>query len=414
LKELQKSLSEIGLNLIVRKGKVQAELADLIKATKASSIFWNRIYDPDIANRDTQIKAHFKSKGIEVKSFAGSLLCEPWDVQNGSGKPYQVFTPFWKAIKDRKFASPLPAPSAKKQSYDFKLQSLAIDDLKLVSKINWHSKFPERWQAGERSALSKLNNFLSTKVSNYNEQRNFPSVTGVSELSPHLHFGEISPLTIWHAALNYSNSEPFMRQLGWRDFAHHLLFHFQDTVREPLRSDFKNFPWEVNSDLLSAWQKGMTGYPIVDAGMRELWTTGIMHNRVRMIVGSFLVKHLLQPWQAGADWFWDTLVDADLANNVMGWQWVAGCGADAAPYFRIFNPVLQSEKFDAEAIYIKKYIPELSAVPAKYIHEISAAPIEVLKQAGVVLGKDYPLPIVGLQEGRDRALNAYQKIKRKA
>ena len=396
LSHFQKKLNG---KLVILTGEPKKVLTKLISEHKINKVVWNRLYEPDLVKRDTEIKSDLKKAEIEVKSFSGHLLMEPFKAFNSTGKPYQVFTPYWKYLLTQyQHTAPLKAP----KKIDFiDAQGLSIEELKLLPKLDWADGFGEYWNWG----LSKEN----FNPARYKELRDFPAISATSRLSPALHFGELSPRMIWDKYLEgrgFNSVEPYLRQLGWRDFAHHLLFHFPHTVSKPMRADFEKFPWKKNKKYLLAWQQGRTGYPIVDAGMRELWKTGWMHNRVRMIVGSFLVKNLLQPWQDGAEWFWDTLVDADLANNTMGWQWIAGCGADAAPYFRVFNPVLQGEKFDAEGEYVKKWVPELREVPAKWIHKIWEAPEEIAK-----LAKKYPKPIVDLAESRDSALDAYSRLK---
>jgi deoxyribodipyrimidine photo-lyase len=289
--------------------------------------------------------------------------------------------------------------------------SLEIAELGLEPKIDWAGGLREAWEPGEAGARKQLHNFIGEAIAVYSAERDRPSHPGTSRLSPHLHFGEISARQIWKAAKDKPGADAYLWEIGWREFAYHLLFHYPSTTREPLRPEFRDFPWTVDSKNLNAWTKGKTGYPIVDAGMRELWHTGWMHNRVRMVVASFLVKDLLTSWQEGAAWFWDTLVDADLANNTLGWQWCAGCGADAAPYFRVFNPVLQSEKFDPEGTYVRRWIPELARVPTPWVHKPWLAPRAVLAEAGLELGKQYPAPIIDHQLARQRALAAFASLK---
>ena len=418
LLSLEKSLADKGGNLLIKAGDSLDELTRLIEEFNPTLICWNRLYDPKLIKRDKEIKGSLRETGIEVKTFNSALLCEPWEVQNSSKKPFQVFSPFWKfIIKNFECPKPLSAPKEIK-TFKYLPSAKTIGDLNLLPKIPWDEGFCDHWKPGEESAIKSLKKFLKTPVDSYKESRNLPDRVGTSRLSPHLHFGEISPRQIyWQTRREFGSDNPdaecFLSEIGWREFAHHLLYHFPETTKKPLKDAFKKFPWKKKKKDLVAWQKGKTGYPIVDAGMRELWHTGWMHNRVRMIVASFLVKHLLQPWQEGAKWFWDTLVDADLASNTLGWQWTAGCGADAAPYFRVFNPLLQGEKFDKQGLYVRKWLPEISKLPNKWIHKPWEAPKEVLQDAEVVLGKNYPKPIVGLMEGRDRALDAYEEIKGK-
>ena len=415
LSSLEKSLNEIDSYLVIRKGEPEEEIAKFVESENIDSIFWNRLYQPSDIKRDKKIKDRYSKTTVDVKSFNGSLLIEPWNILNSSNKPFQVFTPFWKKL-NREYIPPKLLPKPKKVvSPKLKLKSIKVKELNLLPKITWDKEFYNQWTPGETGAKKFLDSFLSKKVDSYQEERDFPRISATSRLSPYLHFGEISPKQIWLKAekkLETGKSiEPYLRQIAWRDFAHSMLFHFPATTNKPLREKFSKFPTIKSAKSLRAWQEGKTGYPIVDAGMRELWVTGWMHNRVRMIVGSFLVKHLLQSWQKGAEWFWDTLVDADLANNTFGWQWIAGCGADAAPYFRIFNPILQGEKFDKQGDYVKKWIPELSELPKQYLHKPWEAPKAVLLEAGIELGVDYPFPIVDHQEARARALEAYDELK---
>lgn len=391
----------------------------------AGAVFWNRRYEPAAIARDKEIKSTLKAKGLTVDTYNGALLLEPWQVATKEGKPYQVFTPYWRTCLSQlqvELEPPIEAPKAliakkiAKLSFESKLE-----ELQLLPHIKWEKGITDAWMPGEKGALKQLDKFLNDGLDDYSEMRNRPDIEGVSRMSPHLHFGEISPRSLWfiikEKAEHFKNEKSkaaalsYLREVGWREFSHHLLYYFPQTPTEPLRGDFKLFPWEENPVALRAWQKGLTGYPIVDAGMRELWHTGIMHNRVRMIVASFLVKHLRLPWLAGAQWFWDTLVDADLAQNTMGWQWSAGCGADAAPYFRVFNPILQGEKFDTDGAYVRKWVPELAKMKSKYIHRPWEAPPLELIAAGVTLGGNYPLPIVEHGEARNLALAAFQKLK---
>lgn len=371
--------------------------------------------------RDNGTKESLQCAGIEAESFNAALLHEPWTVQNKSGRPFQVFTPFWRhclALEDPPAALPapriLPAP-------DQWPASLELDRLKMEPTLNWADGIRATWQPGEAGAAAQLGRFLKESFHGYGEQRNRPDLPGTSRLSPHLHFGEISPRQVWHALRRSAEQRglpqtawrhsQFLAELGWREFSHHLLFHFPTTTTEPLRPEFLGFPWRKNPEHLKAWQEGRTGYPLVDAGMRELWTTGWMHNRVRMVAASFLVKDLRISWQEGAAWFWDTLVDADLAQNTLGWQWTAGCGADAAPYFRVFNPTSQGEKFDPNGDYVRKWCPELARIPTAWIHRPSEAAQSILQQAGVALGRNYPTAIVSHAIAREIALEAYSRIK---
>ncbi|HEX5398104.1 MAG TPA: deoxyribodipyrimidine photo-lyase [Verrucomicrobiae bacterium] len=421
LAALDKSLREAGSRLIFRHGPTLQTLNGLVQETGATAVFWSRRYEPAVIARDSEVKESLRTAGLKAESYNAALLHEPWAVKNKSGSPFQVFTPFWKhclALDEPR--RPLPAPDSIAAPAKWP-KSLALAELELEPKFPWADGIRAEWSPGETGAQHNLNSFLATAVSDYSEKRNRPDLTGTSRLSPYLHFGEISPHQIWHevkryalerglAAAQWHNSQ-FLAELGWREFAHHLLFHFPRTPAEPLRPQFRKFPWHQDAALLRAWQQGRTGYPIVDAGMRELWGTGWMHNRVRMIAASFLVKDLLQSWQDGARWFWDTLVDADLANNTLGWQWSAGCGADAAPYFRIFNPVSQGEKFDPHGDYVRRWCPELAKLPPQWIHQPHVAPEEILDQAGVALGRNYPRPMVNHATARELALKAFSQIR---
>ena len=365
LTALSADLEKRGLRLIVRRGPAAETLTRLVAETGAGALFWNRRYEPAAIARDQEVKAKLRGQGIVAESFNGSLLFEPWTVRNSSGKPFRVFTPFWKACMER--AIPPKVADAPKRLHAPKSwpSGVAIDTLELLPKIDWAGGLREAWQPGEAGAAAQLKRFLD-EPAEYESRRDRPDVAGTSRLSPHLHFGEIGPAQIWRAA---PASQPYLRQLVWREFAHHLLFHFPESAEQPLRPEFAAFPWKSDPAALRAWTRGQTGYPLVDAGMRELWHTGWMHNRVRMVVASFLVKHLLIGWREGAAWFWDTLVDADLANNTLGWQWVAGSGADAAPYFRIFNPTLQAEKFDPDGAYMRHWAPDSGALTPIVEHD---------------------------------------------
>jgi deoxyribodipyrimidine photo-lyase len=421
LAALDKKFRELGSKIIFRRGPTLETLRALVKETGATAVFWNRRYEPAVIARDAKIKDALRADGLKADSYNAALLFEPWTIKNKSEKPFQVFTPFWKHCltldephEPLRVPEKIPAPEKWPAS-------LALDDFGFEPKIKWAEGFRAEWKPGEAGAQKNLEKFLAAAFASYSEQRNRPDLTGTSRLSPHLHFGEISPRQIWHALKNFAEKKglskiqwynsQFLAEVGWREFAHHLLFHFPRTTDEPLRREFEKFPWREDQKLLRLWQKGLTGFPIVDAGMRELWTTGWMHNRVRMIVASFLVKDLLLPWKRGAEWFWDTLVDADLAQNSLGWQWTAGCGADAAPYFRVFNPTTQGEKFDPNGDYVRRWCPELARLPAEWIHQPHAAPAEILHAAKVELGKNYPAPIVDHAAARDAALAAFAKLK---
>lgn len=427
LAALAEALGKQGVTLELRRGSSAATLLELARDTGAKHVVCNALPEPHLQKRDASVSAELLHHGVKLESFDGAyLLHDPDRGLNGQGKPYQVFTPFYKsrlaaappdspypAPKRLRGFQPLPRPAkaALATSTDPGTSpSQALASLGLLPRIPWYAGFTQGGRPGEAAARKRLHDFLRDQADAYVADRDFPFRDGVSRLSPHLHFGEIGPREVWWAASQAEPpgiATPWIRQLWWREFAHHLLHHFPHTPQEPLRPAFTRFPWRRDAKALRAWQRGQTGYPLVDAGMRELWATGIMHNRVRMVAGSFLVKHLLLPWQDGASWFWNTLTDADLANNTMGWQWVAGSGADAAPYFRIFHPVTQSEKFDAKGDYIRQWVPELARLPAPLIHKPWEAPPIDLAAAGITLGRDYPHPIVDHRFARERALAAY-------
>jgi deoxyribodipyrimidine photo-lyase len=394
-------------------------LITLIKAKDIKRVVWNRCYEPWQIKRDAKIKAQLSELGVEVKSFNANLLWEPWQVLKKDGTPYKVFTPYYRrgCLSQSAPRVPVAAPQNLEIQYHEELNQ-SIDSLGLMPDIDWYETMSSLWQPGELGASQKLSEFLPTGAKQYKAKRDFPSLGATSKLSPHLHFGEISPNQIWYAAIDSLDGNAddvgldcYLSELGWREFSHYLLFHFPTIPTENFSAKFNHFPWRKDDKSLVAWQKGQTGFPIIDAGMRELWQTGTMHNRVRMVVGSFLVKNLLLDWREGERWFWDCLLDADLAANSASWQWVAGTGADAAPYFRIFNPLLQGQKFDPKGEYVRHYCPELSKVPDKFIHNPWDAPKQIMEYAKVELGKDYPLPIVDLKASRQRALDALAQSK---
>ncbi len=432
LMAFEDALRQKGATLLIRQGDRREVLLKLARDLGINEIFANKIYEPSWIESDKRITEALGESGIELDLYPGSLLYDPFVIKTGQGNPFQVFTPFWKAclLRDSSPASPLAEPE---QIPSFQtLKGSSVSDLKLLPSIHWDNGIKDSWTPGPEGARQALEDFVMDALSDYSIGRDVPSTLGTSRLSPFLHFGEISPRMIWHAVRRHSaasksakksaagpnanktlsSEDIYLKELGWREFAHHILCNFPQSADQALGPDYNNFPWSINDAHLSAWKKGLTGYPLVDAGMRELWQTGWMHNRVRMVVASFLVKHLLQPWQDGARWFWETLVDADLPNNSMGWQWSAGSGADAAPYFRIFNPVLQGEKFDPHGEYVRKWVPEIATLPDAYIHKPWMTPSIILQSSKIEIGKTYPAPIVDHSFARQRALEALSQLKK--
>lgn len=421
LAHLQQALAARGSHLIIRRGPALEALTELLGETGAEAVFWNRLYEPDLVARDRGIKASLQEMGVQAVSRRAALVCEPWELATGAGAPYRVFTPFWRALESRHQIPEPVSPPVRLPGPDRWPASSSPAALGLVLKqARWSDKLGGYWQPGEAGALQRMEVFLERILAGYGESRDRPEEDGVSALSPHLHFGELSPARAWQRVRAQMVAEPetqrggeaWLRELGWREFAHHVLFHFPDTPDEPLYRRWRHFPWRENPEaFLETWCRAETGVPIVDAAMRQLWETGWMHNRLRMIVASWLVKNLRVPWQEGARWFWDTLVDADLANNTLGWQWSAGCGADAAPYFRIFNPFSQSRRFDPQGRFLRRWLPELAALPDAHIHAPHEAPQAVLEEAGVTPGRDYPRPMVDYRQSRQEALAAAEKVR---
>lgn len=415
LRALASDLEERGSTLILRRGDSLAELQRLITETGADALFMNRLFEPDAFERDADIAHALQADGVACHGFNGALLCPPGAVLNGSGQPYKVFTPFLRALLG-KFEPPasteaplhMLTPSANSDH----LNRWALHPI----QPDWSGGFD--WVPGENGAWAALSGFIADGLKSYSRGRDVPGLSATSRLSPHLHWGEISP---WRAVRDAraaaengrvpaAEAEKFVAEIGWRDFSAHLLHHFPFIEAKAFRPEYDAMPWRDDPTALQGWQRGQTGYPLVDAGMRQLWATGWMHNRVRMVVASFLVKHLMIDWREGETWFWDTLVDADLASNVQNWQWVAGSGADAAPYFRIFNPTAQGQKFDGDGTYVRRWVPELRRLPNKWIQAPWTAPPEVLRDAGIRLGHDYPRPIVDHDEARARALGALKTV----
>jgi deoxyribodipyrimidine photo-lyase len=421
LSRLDEDLRRVGSRLILRRSHDSCEeLLAVARACAATHVVWNRRYEPAIVARDRRVKSEAQEAGLEARSFNGALLQEPWTVKPKAGAAYRVFSAFWRHVLSLPDPLPplsipnrLPAPQCWPAS-------LPLERLELLPRFDWAGGLRAAWKPGIDSAHATLQRFLDQAFDEYGSLRDRPDTAGTSRLSPHLHFGEISPREVWHAARRIAldrgrhstwRESQFLTELGWREFAYHLLYHFPHLPDRALNSRFAAFPWKSDAAALSAWQRGVTGYPIVDAGMRQLWHAGWMHNRVRMIAASFLVKDLLLPWTQGARWFWDTLVDADLASNTLGWQWVAGCGPDAAPYFRIFNPLTQATRFDPNGTYVRGWVPELARLPREWIHQPWAAPRQVLIDAGVRLGSTYPERLIDHNLARLAALNALATIK---
>jgi deoxyribodipyrimidine photo-lyase len=411
---LSKSLEQRGNKLLLRSGPIVDVIRGLFSELNVESIYFHHSVLPGEAEIETELAELCNEKKIECKRFKGELLFEPKNIATGSGTPYKVFTPFWRAcLNQPKPTKSSPVPKTIPGPKQFP-NSDTLENWKLLPKNpDWAAEFNKLWHPGEEHVSDVLDVFIKGPIGSYKKMRDYPAIQGTSKISPYLAFGNISIRELWHKADGHEGADFYQRELGWREFCYYLLAHWPQIIEEPFQEKFKNFTWEENNDYLKAWQQGKTGYPIIDAAMRQLWQTGWMHNRLRMVVGSFLVKNLRLHWHHGANWFWDTLLDADLANNTGGWQWVAGTGADAAPYFRIFNPVTQSEKFDKDGDFIREFVPELSNMPKKYIHNPSSAPKEVLKDAGVTLGKTYPKAIVDLKTSRQIALDAYTNLQNK-
>ena len=423
LAALTADLARLRTGLHIYRGAAGALVPKLAKATGATGVFWSRRYGAAERAVDTAVKSALHDAGIAAESCNDHLLIEPWEIKTKAGEPFKVFTPFWRTVRAVGDPSlPLPSPkSLRAAEAPASPKPTTQDSLSLLpTKPNWTGGLRETWTPGEAGARKQLSLFIAKRLPTYAASRDRPDLAFTSGLSPHLRFGEISPRQVWHATARaaedgsapHGDAEKFLSELGWREFSYYLLFHHPDLATANFDDRFDAFPWAKDTKTLRAWQRGRTGYPIVDAGLRELWHTGVMHNRVRMIAASFLIKHLLIDWRRGEQWFWDTLVDADPANNPASWQWVAGSGADAAPYFRIFNPVLQGTKFDPEGAYVRRWVPELAKLPPKHIHQPWEVPAGVLEAAGIALGRDYPHPIVALDEGRARALAAFDRIKR--
>lgn len=419
LAALQRAVAARGGTLILRRGRAEDALPAFVRECAAAEVHWSRCYEPFAVERDKRLKTALAKTGVAVESHNAALLHEPWTLRTGLGGPFKVYSAFWRAaLAVGPVALPKPAPKRIPAPQTLPASDELDDWGLLPRRPDWAAGLRASWTPGETGARTRLDAFLDAALGGYAMRRDRPDCAFTSRLSPHLHFGEIGPRQVWAAVERSLEERPqdrsdagkFQSELGWREFAAHLLFHFPELAEQNWRPSFDQFPWAADEAAITAWQRGETGYPIVDAGMRELWATGWMHNRVRMVVASFLIKDLLVHWRRGEEWFWDTLVDADLANNAAGWQWVAGSGADAAPYFRVFNPVTQGAKFDPDGAYVRRWIPEIAALPDKHIHAPWEAPLSVLADAGIQLGRTYPAPIVDHAKARLRALAAYKQI----
>ncbi len=416
LQRLSDSIERLNGNLVVAKGGSQATLERLIKIYKVTHVYWNRLYEPSVTRRDSSIKKSLKEHGIKCASFNASLLTEPWQILTAQATPYKVFSAYWRTARPELRNAQIPLPVISELSNTHDAETLLVEDLGLRPAVNWYGGLEQTWTPGEEGALRNLDRFLDEALRGYDKHRDFPAKAGTSRLSPHLHFGEISPRQILWPLVELADQsagvekdlERFVAELGWREFAHYVLYHFPETQTQPLDRRFESMDWrddDTVDERLERWKKGQTGIPIIDAGMRELWHTGWMHNRVRMIVASLLTKNLGVHWLVGARWFWDTLVDANLANNTMGWQWTAGCGVDAAPYFRVFNPILQAARFDPDGSYIRKWVPELAGRDDKTVFNgVFSNPQSM----------GYPVPMVDIKQSRAQALSRWEMIKNSA
>ena len=414
LKNFREKLNQFNINLEIVNANSYKEVFETISRKKGFSIYWNKVYEPNFLTFDKKISMALESKNVNFKIFKGNLLNEAHEIKKNDNTPYKVFTPFWKVSEkfflDKEFIHKQKIKT-KEKKINFLSDTKNLDSL--LSKKKWHLNFEKFWNPSEETALENIKYFIENSMSNYGENRDIPNTDGTSKMSPFLAFGQIHVETIWEECqkvkIKNSGYRKYINELGWREFSHSLINYFPEMLKGNLRKDFDNFPWQENKNHLAAWKKGLTGYPIVDAGMRELYKTGWMHNRVRMITASFLVKHLRINWQEGEAYFRDCLLDFNEANNIAGWQWVAGCGADAAPYFRIFNPILQGERFDPLGNYVKKWLPELANVPKQFIHK----PWELNEKIkDFELGKTYPKPIVVHEEARNAALEAFRSLKK--
>ncbi len=416
---LHKSLDylnqKLGNRLVLLRGNPVEIFNTMLDNYNIKEICWNRCYEPWRIERDSKLKENLKKK-VKIKTFNASLLWEPWKILKNDGSPYKIFTPFYK--RGCLNHDPPRKPFSEQISfYDHSLKSLDLNQLGLLNNRLWEVNLIKNWNVGESFAYELMKSFFLDGIHEYSEGRNYPNKNNVSRLSPYLHWGQISVNTLWYEIENEKwevdkkNIEIFKSELGWREFFYNLMYHFPEIQSKNLQKKFDKFPWQSNPEYLDLWKKGLTGYPIVDAGMRELWKTGYMHNRVRMITGSFLVKNLLLHWHNGEKWFWNCLFDADYASNSASWQWVAGTGTDSAPYFRIFNPITQGKKFDPTGNYIRRFVPELRKIPTKYLFEPWLCPQNISKDVGFKIGIDYPKPVVDIKESREKALEAFSSLK---
>ncbi|KAA2317152.1 deoxyribodipyrimidine photo-lyase [Pseudooceanicola sediminis] len=415
LAALAETLRAQGQRLILRRGPAREVLEELLAQTGADAVYWSRLYDPQAIERDSRIKSALRDNGVEAQSFSGHLLFEPWEVETGQGSYYKVYSPMWRAVKDREVSEPLTAPADIPPPEQWP-ESETLEDWALGAEMRRGAQVVGgHVDAGERAAQQALATFARHRIDAYATRRDYPGEAATSDLSQYLSLGEISPRQCWHAGVRAheegkAGAETFLKELVWREFAYHLMYHTPQILTENWRSEWNDFAWteDADADAVRAWQQGRTGVPFVDAAMREMYVTGRMHNRARMICASYLTKHLMCHWKIGADWFRDCLVDWDPASNAMGWQWAAGCGPDAAPYFRVFNPETQAEKFDRDGAYRRRWIAEEAEAPT----DTALSYFDAIPKAwGLSADDAYPAPLIGLKEGRERALDAYAALK---
>ena len=417
LETLKKELSDYKINLEIVKGD-ELEIFSKFNKKDKLSVYWNKIYEPDVIAIGKKIRDLFIKNEINYKYFKGNILNEFQEITKNDGTPFKVFTPFWRNAEQVYLNKPLSKNYiVKKKTKKISFFKKCIEPNDILPKKDWYKKFDKYWKVSENDSKKILKNLIENKIKDYGTSRDIPSIEGTSKLSPYIKHGQIHVDSIWKKCSEIKSKgigyRKYINELGWREFSHSLINYFPEFLKGNFRKEFDKFPWAKNEKFLKAWKKGMTGYPIVDAGMRELYETGWMHNRIRMVVGSFLVKHLRINWTEGEKHFRNCLLDFNKANNVAQWQWVAGCGADAAPYFRIFNPILQGEKFDKEGIYVKKWVPELKNVPNKFIHKPWEMELKYQEAIKTIIGKDYPGPIVVHEKARAAALEAFQSLKKK-